>query len=89
MKNSFKGFDFLSMKFFYNDFPIFRFFRKIVFFKPNFLHEKKYFFCSDFFSWKAMGISFPTHLARASKDRHSFEKKQLISGFFLEASSYV
>ena len=54
MKNSFKDFEFSSIKFFYNDFLIFQNFRffdfsKFSIFQTNFLHEKKIFFVRIFF----------------------------------------
>ena len=69
MTNSFKDFEFSSIKFFYNYFLIFQNFRffdfsKFSIFQTKFSPRKNFIFCSDFFCWKAMGISFPTHLAR-------------------------
>jgi hypothetical protein len=39
---------------------------EFLFFKIFFLHEKNNIFCSDFLYHQSLGISFPTHLARAS-----------------------
>ena len=75
---------------------IFRFFKIFDFsiFQTKFSPRKKYILCSDFFCWKAMGISFPTHLTRASGSQFHklpsvLKKNTTDSDFFLEASSYL
>ena len=88
----FKDFEFSSIKKNYNDFLIFqncRFFdfSKFSIFQTKFSPRNVFIFCSDFFCWKAMGISFPTHLIRASESQFNtvgtvLKKTQLISGFF-------
>ena len=60
MKNSFKDFEFSSIKIFYNDFLIFQNFRffdfsKFSIFQTKFSPRKKNIFCSDFFLLESYG----------------------------------